>query len=297
MKRLIIAALLLSFAPPGFASNTIEERAPLENGGLLMVVNTSGEVTISGWSKNEVEVRGTLGREAENLIFDVDGDEILVKVEQKKDHDGHYPNSGTVLNIRAPRGANLKVNTVSADVKISDIRGTQRVRTVSADLHSNIEGEEAELRTVSGDLRVTGNGKIRKVDLYTVSGDITGSGLAGELRVESVSGDMEVSGEDIGEAHLKTVSGNVEGALRLNRDARIEMESVSGDIEMRIPKNFEAEYELTAFSGDISKIFGKEASRKSKYSPGSELMYTHGKSKARVRANTMSGDVEIDPSL
>lgn len=300
MKRLIFAALLAAAMPAVFASNVIEERAAMKPDGILMVISTAGEVAISGWSKNEVEVTGVLGREAEKLIFDVDGDEILVKVEQRKDKDDNYRDyrgKGTQLTIRAPHSANLKVKTVSADVSIKDIEGTQRVRTVSGDLYSRVQGEEAELRTVSGDLQVVGSDKLREVTLYSVSGNVEAGDLAGEVWAESVSGDVEVSGRNISEARLKTVSGDIEGALGLAKDAEAHMESVSGDIELSLPKNFAAEYELTSFSGDIGSIFGVAATKKSKYSPGSELMYTHGKGKGRVRANTMSGDIELDMSL
>ncbi|NNF52167.1 MAG: DUF4097 family beta strand repeat protein [Gammaproteobacteria bacterium] len=301
MKRLIFLCALVFAVPVSLASTEINERAALKKDGLLMVISTEGEVVISGWSQNEVEVTGTLGKEAEKLIFDVDGDEILVKVEQRKekrDYNSWRSNSdGTKLMIRAPHSAHLKVKTVSADVNIDGIRGMQRVRTVSGDLHSRVEGEEAELRTVSGDLHVMGNGKIKEVSLYSVSGEIEGSGLAGEVWAESVSGDIELAARDVKEARLKTVSGDIEGSLDLLKDAEVHMESVSGDIEVSLPKNYAAEYELTSFSGDIGRILGIEPTRKSKYSPGSELMYTHGKSKARVRANSMSGDIDIEMDL
>jgi len=302
MKRLILVTLMAFAIPVSLASTEIEERGVLNPGGLLMVINTEGEVVISGWSKNEVEVTGSLGKNAEGLIFDIDDDEILVKVEQRKEkrdynNDWRSSGQGTKLMIRAPHFANLKVKTVSADVNIDGIRGMQRVRTVSGDLHSRVEGEEAELRTVSGDMHVMGSGKMKEVSLYSVSGEIEASGLAGEVWAESVSGDIELAARDVKEGRLKTVSGDIEGALNLARDAELHMESVSGDIEMSLPKNYAAEYELTSFSGDIGTIFGVEATRKSKYSPGAELMYTHGKSKGRIRANTMSGDIDLEMDL
>lgn len=301
MRRLIIATLMLAVSQLGMASQSLEESVPLKKGGTLMVVNTSGSVKITGWRKNEVEIKAELGDEAEELLIEPDGDDLLVKVEQKKrKKDGYrhsYPNSGSKLVIRAPYGAHLKVKTVSANVNVDDIRGYQRIRTVSGDLHTKVEGDEAELRSVSGNLYVTGNGKASEIHLYSVSGQIEASGMAGDIWAEVVSGDIELTGQNVSEGHLKSVSGDLEASLELTRDASLHMESVSGDIEVNLPKNFAADYELTSFSGDIEDIFGKKALRKSKYAPGSELMYKHGDGKARVRANTLSGDIELEFDL
>lgn len=300
MKRLIMTTLLLAIGPLALAAGTVEETRPFEKDGNLMVINTSGSVEITGWRRNEVEIKAELGEEVEELLIEPEDDDLLVKVVQKKHKKGDhysYRNSGTKLVIRAPYGANLKVKTVSADVTVKEIRGYQRIRTVSGDLHTNIESDEVELRTVSGDLRVTGNGKASEVELYTVSGTIEASGVGGEVRAEAVSGDIELAGMNVDEAHLKTVSGDLEASLDLTKDASLHMESVSGDIEVNLPRNYAADYELTSFSGRIDDIFGQEARRKSKYAPGSELMYTHGNSKARVRANTLSGDIELEFDL
>ncbi len=300
MTRLMTAMIFMSLAQAGIAGGAIEERVPFKKDGNLMVINVSGSVIIEGWRKNEVEVTGELGEDVEELLVEFEDDDLLVKVVQKKDKRGDdykYRKSGTHLMIQAPYSTNLKVKTVSADVSIEGIRGNQRVRTVSGDLNTSVEGQEAELRTVSGDLNVRGNGKSTKVKLYSVSGTLVASGIAGDVWAEAVSGDIELAAVDVDEAHLKTVSGDVEASLKLVRDASVHMESVSGDIEASLPKNYAADYELTSFSGDISDIFGKEAKRKSKYSPGSELMYKHGNGKATVRANSLSGDIEIDHSL
>lgn len=298
MIRVFIAVLLFGFSQSGMAQETVERSAPLAEGGSLEVINVAGSVEIRGWRKKEVQVRAELGQEAEQLIFEMEEDSLLIKVEQKKkEKDRYYGGSGSKLVINAPRSANLKIKTVSADVDIDDIRGDQRVRTVSGDLRTRIEGREAELRTVSGDLTVTGNGKANEVNLYSVSGTIEASGMAGEIRAEAVSGDIEVKGQGIADARLKTVSGDIQASMMLLADASLHMESVSGDVDVALPRDFAADYELTSFSGDISDVLGRKAKRKSEYSPGSELMFRHGKSDARVRANTLSGDIEIENKL
>lgn len=301
MKRLIISFVLLALAQSGFAQDKIEERAKMKDGATLQVVNVSGSISISGWRKNEIEVIAELGDEAERLVFEPDGDGFLVEVVQKergdRDDRDSYRSSGSRLNIKVPFSTHLKVKAVSADVKVSDVRGKQRIRTVSGDIMTQVDGEEAELRSVSGDITASGNGKVGEFMLYSVSGDVTAEALAGEVSSESVSGDLHINGTNITEVNLKTVSGDIEAKLALKKDARLQMESVSGDVEARLPGNYAAEYELTSFSGDISEVLGNTATRKSKHSPGSELIFVHGSSKARVRVNTLSGDIELKPNM
>ena len=300
MKNLIVAMALIALAQTGLAAGAIEERAPLEKGATLEVVNVSGSVEITGWRRNEIEVLGELGEEAEELIFEADSGRALVKVEHKNRDDRkerRYGASGTRLVIKVPHETVLNIRSVSANVTVQEINGNQRIRAVSGSINTGLRGEEAELRTVSGDIVATGHGKVEEVELYSVSGDIKVTGLAGDVSAEAVSGDLDLSGSGLRQVRLKTVSGDIGAELGLAKNARVHMQSVSGDIEGRLPGNYEAEYELTSHSGDIAGLFGNEAKRKSKYSPGQELIFTNGNSKARVRANTLSGDIELVPDL
>ncbi|MBT5220507.1 MAG: hypothetical protein HOI35_16020 [Woeseia sp.] len=47
--------------------------------GEVVVSNVAGSVEVSGWSRNQVEITGTLGDGVEALIFERD-DEILIKI-------------------------------------------------------------------------------------------------------------------------------------------------------------------------------------------------------------------------
>lgn len=303
MKRLLIALLLTALAQAGLAEGKTEERAKMKDGSTLQAVNVSGSITVSGWRKNEIEVIADLGKEAERLIFERTDDGFLVEVEQKPREDRKsedrksYGSNGSRLEIRVPHATYLKIRGVSADVVVSDIRGNQRIRTVSGDIKAEVDGEEAELRSVSGDIRATATARGRDFTLYSVSGDVTARSLGGEIRAEAVSGDLDIGGVDITEIYLKTVSGEIEARLGLEKNARVHLETVSGDVEAQLPGNFAAEYELTSHSGDISDLFGNQAKRRSKYSPGSELIFTHDKGKARVRANTLSGDIELTTEM
>ena len=99
--------------------------------GQVEISNTTGSVTVSGWTKNEVEVTGDLGDGSERLDLTSSGGITRIKVVlPKKSHDV----GGSDLEIRVPSGSSLSVNTVNADINVTGIRGAQRLQTVNADI-------------------------------------------------------------------------------------------------------------------------------------------------------------------
>lgn len=296
MKRLLIASLALLASQTALAASEIDERARMKEGATLEVMNVAGSIEISGWRKKEIELTGTLGEEAEKLVFEPGEDRVIVRVENRKRDENRkwgYTKRGTRLVIKVPHSTELDIEAVSADISVKEIRGEQRLRSVSGDITTALEGGEAMLRAVSGDIYATGSGKAGRAEFSTVSGDVEAKGLAGEIRAEAVSGDLDVAGMKVSEVRMKTVSGEIEVALGLEQGGRADFESVSGDVEIQLPRRFEGEFNLSSFSGDISDVFGNQAQRRSKYGPGKYLKFRHGDGSAKIRANTMSGDIDI----
>jgi hypothetical protein len=71
------------------------------------------------------------------------------------------------------------------------------------------------------------------------------------------------------------------------------MTTVSGGLTLTVKPPVNAEFDLESFSGDIEACFGPKPRDKSKYGPGSELSFTHGKGGARVSMESLSGDINI----
>src|SRR6056300_662912 len=103
MKRLTVILLGTLIALPVVAEEvdrTVDAAADVH------VSNIAGEVTISGWSRNEVEVTGELGRDVEELIVERDGDKVTIKVKVPK-RGGRGIESN--LNIQLPEGSSIDV--------------------------------------------------------------------------------------------------------------------------------------------------------------------------------------------
>jgi hypothetical protein len=68
---------------------------------------------------------------------------------------------------------------------------------------------------------------------------------------------------------------------------------VSGDITLRLSAVGGLSAEIESFSGDIHGCLAKGVQRMSKYGPGVRLDLRTVEAGARVRAKTLSGDVNI----
>ena len=75
-----VPALLLA-APSAPAQTRVDQSRPASADGLVDIENMSGSVKVVGWDKNEVAVRGTLGRRAEGLDFSGSGSRTRIEVE------------------------------------------------------------------------------------------------------------------------------------------------------------------------------------------------------------------------
>ncbi len=268
----------------------VERKVAADANGEVVISNVSGSVDVRGWDRNEVQVTGRLGADVERLDVETSGGRTVIKVILPR---GRNSDSDADLDIQVPRGSRVEASVVSADLSSRGVLGQQRLKSVSGEITADIAGDDSELRTVSGDLTIRGNGKPLRLRASTVSGNIDLTNAAGSVDVVTVSGSSRLDLIEASDVRGRTTSGEFELRARLTRDGRVDVEGVSGDITLRVsaPNGFSTEIE--SFSGDIEGCLAGGVERVSKYGPGKRLNIRTVEAGARVRAKSMSGDVEI----
>ncbi len=268
----------------------VERKVAADANGEVVISNVSGSVDVRGWDRNEVQVTGRLGADVERLDVETSGGRTVIKVILPR---GRNSDSDADLDIQVPRGSRVEASVVSADLSSRGVLGQQRLKSVSGEITADIAGDDSELRTVSGDLTIRGNGKPLRLRASTVSGNIDLTNAAGSVDVVTVSGSSRLDLIEASDVRGRTTSGEFELRARLTRDGRVDVEGVSGDITVRVsaPNGFSTEIE--SFSGDIEGCLAGGVERVSKYGPGKRLNIRTVEAGARVRAKSMSGDVEI----
>jgi DUF4097 and DUF4098 domain-containing protein YvlB len=288
-RALVLAGACAWLAQPASASE-INQRVAADPQGQVEISNTTGSVTVTGWTKNEVEVTGDLGEGSERLDLTSSGGITRIKVVlPKKSHDV----GGSDLEIRIPSGSSLAVNTVNADINVTGVRGAQRLQTVNADITTEAGKEDVECKTVSGDLTVVGGGERGLLTITTVSGDANVQKVAGEVNANTVSGNVNLELGDTTRSRLRSTSGDLNLRGRLIGDGRLDVESISGDVRVDLLKPIAAEFDVSTFNGDISNCFGPKAERTDEYVPGRQLRFREGNGSGRVRIKTLNGDIDL----
>ena len=292
MTKSFIAVAAVLLAPLAWGDEqSVDKRVPADPQGEIEVSNVAGNVSISGWDRSEVEVIGTLGEDIERLEFVSEPKRTIIRVKHKDSN--RHRDGDAELSIRVPTASRLNVKTVSAEISITRVTGEQRLQSVSGDVSSEMAGEDVEAKTVSGDVVLRGEGKAAVVTVTTVSGDAQVRRAAGEIVAYSVSGSLNLDLESITRAHARTTSGDVALEGPLARDARVDAETTSGELVLEFKKPINAEFEIESFTGDIDNCFGPKAESTSEHGPGRELNFKEGAGSARVRAQSMSGDIKL----
>jgi DUF4097 and DUF4098 domain-containing protein YvlB len=293
VNKSIIKYLVVLFATaialPASATE-VNESIDAASDGHVEIINISGSVEVSGWSRNSVEVTGDLGSKVEELILERNGDKVLVKVKVPR-HSSN--NIASDLTVRVPSASSIDVSAVSADIDIEDVSGEQNVHTVSGDIDTVAADNDVSAATVSGDVDVAGKGKDAETSANTVSGDVTLTNVAGAVSAEAVSGDVTVDDGSFDRVTLNTVNGEIVFLAGLRKGGKLTVETINGDVDVLFSDSVSAKFDIETFNGDIDNCFGPKAERTSKYAPGWELSFTQGDGDSRVVISTLNGDMNI----
>jgi hypothetical protein len=279
MKRTLLSysVLLLAASCAAVAGTPISQTRSVDAHARIDVSNIKGSVTVSGWDKPEVSITGTLGDGAKGLAVEGGGDQLTIRVEPP-DKQGWFSwgaesrMGDTMLDLKVPREAEMKIEVVSADVALS-----------------GVAGRSLDVNSVSGNIDLTG--KADRGHLETVSGNIRARGLGGQIKFETVSGDIDAENGDYREISAGTVSGDINLRGKPSKEARVDVETMSGDVHLYLPSDVSAHLRATTFSGSIRSDFGSV--KDEEHGPGSSLDATTGSGDARVTLETFSGDVEV----
>jgi hypothetical protein len=256
------------------------ETFPTPGPVLLTVRIPAGEIRLETADEPEthVELDGDEDALAETRIElrrRGDGHEVVVETERRFRlfgwRDGDYR-----LLIRAPHGADIDLETGSADVdgvgrfgsvelqvasgevEFEEIAGGAEISIASGDVRVESVGGEATIESASGDVELgslEGRGKIR-----SASGDVSVEEAASSIAVQTASGDQEIGSIAAGQVTLQSASGNIAVGVARGATLWIDAKSMSGETtsELEIgeqpPEEGAAKVELraTSMSGDIS---------------------------------------------
>ncbi len=289
MNKMITMVLSFLLVMPVLAEE-VDKTLDAAADGQVNVSNIAGSVTVTGWTRNAVEVTGTLGRNVEELVFERNKDKVTIKVKVPR-RGGRGIDSD--LHISVPQGSSIDVSGVSADISVTDVMGEQRLHTVSGDVSTESAGSDVTAESVSGDVEIDGDKSDTETTAITVSGDVTLFRVSGTVSAESVTGEVIVDEGSFSRVELSVVNGELLFRAELRQDGKLSAETVNGDVDVELVGDVSAKIDVSTINGRIRNCFGPEPERTSKYAPGWSLSFTEGDGDGRIDISTVNGGVGL----
>lgn len=294
MKKTIISLLVVAalFTAAVSMAADVDRTLDADKNANVFINNLAGEVEVSGWKQNRVQLSGEIGEDVEELIFERDGKDIIIKVKMPNKRRGNVKVT-SYLKIKVPMNSSLEISTVSADITVDGVQGELDLQSVSGNIHAEAFAADIDAESVSGDVSIKGNGKDADWNLTSVSGNVRAENISGEVLAEVVTGRINVSGGSFDRVSLETVNGKIEFTGNLRRDGRLDAESVNGAIDVEFTGDVSARFDIESFNGGIHNCFGPKSERTRRHGPGKELSFIEGKGEGRVDIETLNGGIWI----
>ena len=230
LKNILVLATGLAISSVAFAATKeIRETYPIDPDGTISVDNINGDIEISGWDRDEVELHAIVKARKEEHLDRIEIDisatssRFSVETDYEKQsgwwgNNSNNSGEGTYI-LQVPRNAQLRsVESVNGAIEVIGVAGS--------------------------------------MNLSTVNGDIEASGLTGDAEIDTVNGSIEVQFDKMNDRQdvvLDSVNGSIRVDLPENASARLDASTVHG----RISSNLDLEVEKGRFVGsDLRDVVG-----------------------------------------
>lgn len=226
----------------------------INSGKDLILTTESGDVLITPWEKNEVEVK-IIGNERarERMRFTFQANDNKIEINGKRDGSGWSWFSGMKLEyeIMVPTSFNINISTSGGDIKVGGVNGTVLLNTSGGDIWADRCTGSVEAKTSGGD-----------INIYTSNSPVYARTSGGDI-------ELEYSGDNKG----------------------IELKTSGGDIYLKVSPTIKANAELSTSGGSVSNS-GVTISNASKMSRTKIIGEINGGGEKLI-ARTSGGDVEL----
>ncbi len=280
-------------------NGTVQKQVSAEPRGDVAVNNVAGSIEVIGWDRAEVMATARLHGAGLGLQVDSRGHDTRVEITGYNRGSSVFGSDSigereAMLTLHVPRQSSLTVNAVSASVRSSQVRGSQRLHAVSGAVTADLAAAPVTIRTVSGSIDLRGNGQSASVEVESVSGSIHLENGGGDLKAHSVSGNLQATLSPAHRVDIHTTSGNITISGALAPDAVLDAASISGGIGIHTQAPSGFKYEASSFSGSLEDCFGAPPQNGGRFGPGAQrLSGTRGAGSAQIHIKTLSGTVSL----
>lgn len=272
---LIIMAILVQSIVSNDTRLLYEKTLQTEPGKELVVTLVAGNIKVSTWSNNEVNVKIYGNDEAEDkVIFNAENVESGVKVEATHKGTKNFKNLNIRAEIIVPVSYDAKLFSSGGNLTIEDLNGKVKANTSGGNITANNIKGDVEAYSSGGNITIdknTGN-----IDASTAGGNITVDTFEGNANVSTMGGHISLTGSN-GKIDASTAGGNINLDYS-GKNRGMELSTMGGNITASLPSDFDADADIGTLAGRITCDFASIDNKnkisshvKTKFNSGGEV--------------------------
>jgi DUF4097 and DUF4098 domain-containing protein YvlB len=207
---------------PSTSADAVETRTfPLRSGGTLEIFNSSGEIRISAWDKDEVALKADFksnsGKEHMSLeVHSVSNSLGLIAKypEGRSRGRGGLRLASCKMELKVPNNIIIDVNNDIDDIVLENVSGVVTASTTTGDIRGSIQNiqDNLDMSTVVGDIKIK--------FLTPPNGNLTATAVTGNMKIPAGATDAEFNGNS-----LRAKYGD--------ESARLSFNTVTGSIDIQ----------------------------------------------------------------
>lgn len=285
-RVMLVFASAVLFAGESRAQTKVNRGLPLDATGAVRVYNLVGNVRVTGWTRDSVAVRGSLGK---GNTLHMGGGRAGIKM-FVEGADDRNPGPASI-EVMVPARAKVWVKTATASIEVTGVTGSLDLYVVGGDIRVN--GNPADVNAEAIDGSITIAGSPAWVRAKSASGDVLLDGTSSDVTVSTVSGKIEVSGTRFEKAKFESVTGSIRFAGSFERGGLVNFDTHGGSIEIGIPAESPADFDVVSIAGAITNKLTSTRPAPGRYGRGAELSTSSGSGGTRVVVRSFKGPVTL----
>jgi hypothetical protein len=195
----------------------------------LKIDNFAGRVTVHAGEGSSIRViavkKGPGSGDRIQVTMEEREGGLLIKTEKPRG----LSSASVDLDITAPPGTRLDLDTGAGSVSVEGIQGGAGVHTGSGSITALDLAGRVKLDSGSGS--VTMEGVRGEIDAHTGAGSMEARGAAGRVSLDSGSGSIAYQGAPAGDCRFETGSGSITLELPADLSMEVQLDTGSGTID------------------------------------------------------------------
>jgi hypothetical protein len=289
--RILYVVVLAAGAHYAAAQSTADEPILAARGAdpamSLKAWFAAGRLTLIGWDKDSIVVRGRIARDAQ---FSLAGERSSMKLEVRAKTDAGSattPGPSDVV-VYLPRGGKVAAKAVTADVVATDISGW--IYSVSGAIRLAGSASSIEVESMNGNIDL--DVATPWLRARTGDGHLLLRGTPQDVDVATIGGALDVAAAGVMRGQFGSVSGDIRYAGTPSAGAIFDFSNHSGGVEIALPSNASAAVMLSSVAGVIENGFAHV--RPISTSPHA-IRLSLGRGEAQLTVRSFKGVIRLRP--